>query len=319
MTTIDWLKVPPPDALLPRRPAYMPPMPKALTRDDLFDLIHQHRERIVTRFRDNELALERGRDRTHPDLDPAVDAAFENLRMPAPPPRLDASVEAVCAAMSDAHFGVPVVPYWTACSGLAFAVKAMGCWAPLSLEHGLEDEAPVAWLVQRMRPVVDETPLSHVYDDETPWAQLRRAVACADPATYEEALQAATKLREDAGPEVRCGLSFAFPSEPDWAQRDAFHEVQCVPKDPRKKVAGHLLMLLASLRDANLAERIVREAVAHDCADEARDYTWELVANLGQRAERVLEVLEATRAIKCVRGVVRRARDKWLEPSSRAP
>jgi hypothetical protein len=290
MRPINWLTVPPANSLFPRRPETMPDMPPEMTRSRLLSLVARYRTAITDKFRDSEVALERGRARCNLGTD-ILSAAFESLRARRPPRRLSSRVEAVAAAMCDAHPGVPMVPYWLACQGLCFAVRATCRWAPLALEQAVVDGELIAWIVKRTRPVLEKNYFDQT--DGSPWMDLRRAVACADRETYTDAYEAASSIRIGAGPAVRCGLSFAFPSEPDWAREDAFHEVQCVPTDRSEPFPEHLLMLLASLQDAGLALRIVQEAVAHGSSHEARKYAWELVANLGPRAEPALVAMDA--------------------------
>ncbi len=251
------------------------------------------------------MALERGRARCSLDKD-LVSAAFENLRARKPPTRLHPRVEALAAAMCDATHDVPMVPYWLACSGLRFAVRATCHWAALSLEQAVVDGEHLAWIVKRTRPVGERA----FFDQPTdgPWSDLRRAVAVADRETYAKSCETAARLRIGGGPTVRCGLSFAFPSEPEWAREDAFHEIQCTPASRTKPFPEHLLMLLASLRDAALALRIVEQAIAHGHRYEARDYAWELVANLGPRAEPALVALDAVDILeRCAARVSRAA------------
>ena len=112
------------------------------------------RRPVTDRFRDHEVAIERGRSRCADDLEDLLVAAFENLRAPEPAPALDARVEGVIAAMCSLHRRMPAIPYWIACRGLRFAVGATCQWASLTLEQALVDGQPVEWLVQPTRPAL---------------------------------------------------------------------------------------------------------------------------------------------------------------------
>ncbi len=299
MSTVNWLEIPPPRTLLPRRttsPSRLPCPPDPARLRELAEIL---RGRIVDRFKRREEFLVRGGPFHSPALLDALDDAFDQLRSDSAPLDLDSEVQAVTAGMLEAERGGPVVPYWCLAEGLDFALEAASRWAHIQFVKEGHGRQQVHWLLQRGRPAFAPG-VSELFD-RGPWSQLRRAVAQADTWDYDMAREAAERIRDNSLGPVKCAISFAFPSEPQWAYEDAFHELQALKYAPGLGVPDHLLVLLASLQDAPMAERIVREAVERGCPEEAREFVWEIVVNLEARAEQALEPLGPTTALSRVR------------------
>jgi hypothetical protein len=301
MQTTNWLDILPRNSLLPRRPDVVPDMPKAFTRRSLLRFIERQRKILVDRFRDNEVAIERGRSRCTPALAEITKAAFENLRAPEPPRRLHVEVEGAVAVFARAHTGSPLVQYWVACCGLPFAVRATCRWAELALRREEAPDGDRAWLVERDQPGVG---LAFADLHQSPWVQLRKAVAAADRETYEVARHVAARLRRRAPLPVRCWLDFAFSSERAWAEEDALLVIPGLGDG--EALPAHFFALLASLRDAEAIELIVGIAIIHDCGHLAAHYAWEILASLGPAAEPSLERLCATEVLERLKIAARR-------------
>jgi hypothetical protein len=312
MPTVNWLKVPPPRTLLPRRPDAMPHLRKALTRKELLALIKQHRAAIIASQVDRAPAFERGRSRWPERLHEVRDRVFAGLAAGRLPRTLRSRVEAAIAVMASGDACALFIPYWVACRGLHFAVLATARWASLEVVTQHVGSKLVAWVTLRGHPVFEPS-LGDASFANGPWLALRAAVADADPETYEEARQIAEKIRRRACPAVSCGLAFAFPSEHEWARQDAIYELARCDRNKDQGAPDHMIALLASLRDPALAERIVRVAVDRCSADEAGDLAWEMVANLGMHAERPLVLLDHKAALERLRAALKTHMSKVLE------
>jgi hypothetical protein len=226
-----------------------------------------------------------------------------------PPARLAPEREAVRAAMLGAgnpkmRVGdrpVPVAPpynwrqdtigdtavdFWVSREGPLFALEAL----VRSGAHGRVLRAlnpgEEAWLEARPVEMARATA-------PAAWDSLRRHLASAPTELYEATRERASALRATVGPRLRRALAYAFPDHPGWANADL---AEWVALDERSRDAGQGSLpfpwfLLASADDAALVDRALERTIGNWPSSD--EFFWDVVANVGVRAEPFLRRLAA--------------------------
>ncbi len=159
----------------------------------------------------------------------------------------------------------PVVDYWVASQGPAFAVEAL--FGSLRI-HAVGDDGPVvthAVFHRNNMQIVEPFPRLRLERGTSPrglsvrgfedgilegWGRLRRLLAGCGEAEWQAARDVAARLRQGASLLERIGLDFLFPDVPEWAAEDAR---EALADGSAWAPAG---CLLASLRDGELLERL---------------------------------------------------------------
>ncbi len=154
-----------------------------------------------------------------PHLQAAVDEAFARSRQIEPPEGpASLQVEAATMILMDfLHYGGefistprwPVVDFWLALGGFRTALSATIATEEARVQIKIPGIAE-DYLASRK--------LEHGYLGA--WLRLRERLAMAEDSVRLQAREIAAELRQEASPEVRIGLAFAFPDIPEWAEEE---------------------------------------------------------------------------------------------------